>query len=881
MSITIGNQDVVNSPQRYKTITVSAINQADQQDRFLEQAELNQLRTYFNSGIKRLDVAIVLTNNAEGIVSRAANKIFVGGSPISYLDKSSLENLTIGSASFGETQGGFLDNLRSFFNSPGVVDKTPPGFKPINVTRYGNARMEKSLRDLDWFLRYTTYAIVAGDPNLLAINIRGLREIIENACSSAATVVALQEMRRAAIGSFINDVESQQLVNQYFSIILSEFIDPTPSDIVRKRLSRTTQGLKLPQIYASAAAVKARFVLKADSSSSEKKTVVKAVYRQIFERDITKAYSLSISDLESKVLNGQITIREFVRALGKSNLYRKQFFEPFINSRAIELAFRHFLGRAPSSREELRNYFGILSQGGLNALIETLVNSQEYTEYFGEETVPYLRGCGEEAQESRNFQLQLNLFNFSAPFRKKPQFLTLFSDYNNPIPDQHAYGNGNDPLEIQFGAIFPSNSKNVKESTSIVNKDVKRILIKRGYGIDNQISSPASVTKLPGSLGPVVFQQPSSGSDSSSAASIIKAIYLQIIGRDTYLGQRITTLETKFTNNEINVREFVRQLAKSNLFRSLYWTPFYVVKAIEYIHRRILGRPTYDRKEINKYFDIAAKQGFYALIDAMVNSAEYVQAFGENRVPYERYVTPKGLALRERKNSSNLALTLQRNQNSQTRYLSKFIELGTVSELRSTTTIGLRLKQGVTSKRFNTKVFQLQNGLNQTEISQVIKAAYLQIFERDITILKSGNEFVTLESRLRKGEISVKDFIQGLGQSELYRKEFYAPYPNTKVIEYGLKHFLGRAPLNQAEIRFYNKILAEKGLQKFVVEILTSDEYIEQFGQNTVPYRRFPTLPAANFPNTEKLYNKLVKQTVNPIIPSFKTVKPSLLLASK
>jgi phycobilisome core-membrane linker protein len=37
-----------------------------------------------------------------------------------------------------------------------------------------------------------------------------------------------------------------------------------------------------------------------------------------------------------------------------------------------------------------------------------------------------------------------------------------------------------------------------------------------------------------------------------------------------------------------------------------------------------------------------------------------------------------------------------------------------------------------------------------------------------------------------------------------------------------------------------------------------------------VPYRRYPTLPAANFPNTERLYNRLTKQDDSLVVPSFK-----------
>ena len=143
----------------------------------------------------------------------------------------------------------------------------------------------------------------------------------------------------------------------------------------------------------------------------------------LFRSDITKAYSQSISDLESKVKNGEISTKEFIRRLCSSPLYRSQFFTPYINSRALELAFKHILGRGPSSREEVQKYFSIVSSGGLKALVDALIDSDEYSDYFGEETVPYLRGLGQEAQECRNWGPQQDLFNYSAPFRKVPQFI--------------------------------------------------------------------------------------------------------------------------------------------------------------------------------------------------------------------------------------------------------------------------------------------------------------------------------------------------------------------------------------------------------------------------------------------------------------------------
>jgi phycobilisome core-membrane linker protein len=892
MTLKASGGSTVARPQLYKTVPLSNISQAEQQDRYLGNGELTELQTFFQSGQKRVAIAQILTQNSELIVSKAANRIFVGGSPMSFLERppepepamagsGRQESSALGNVTFVESSGGFgrgiIDSIKSLFLSPSS-GPVPPGFQAINIARYGPENTTKSLRDLSWFLRYLTYAIVAGDPSIIAVNVRGLREIIENACSSAATIVALREMKLAAQGYFSEDTEAKDIVNQYFDVLINEFIGPAPSDKVRESFSDDQQGLKLPQIYANAAETRQKFFLRSEQSSSEKQLAIKAAYRQIFERDITRAYGLYVSDLESKVKNGEISMREFVRRLGKSPLYRKQFYEPFINSRALELAFRHFLGRAPSSREEVQKYFDIISQGGLPAIVDALVDSEEYSDYFGEDTVPYLRGLGEEAQECRNWGPKAQLFNYSAPFRKVPQFITLYASYEQPLPDQHPYGRGNDPLEIQFGAIFPKETRNPKDAPAFFNKDTRRILVRQGPGIDNQLSNPGAVGKNPGSLGPKVFklsQIPGSGSNGGNGASvkytesstqnIIRACYRQVFGRELYEGQRLTVAEIKLENGDISMREFVRTLAKSNVFRKMYWSSLYICKAIEYIHRRLLGRPTYGRQEINSYFDICARQGFYALVDTIIDSDEYNKAFGEDTVPYERYLTPGGVALR----SNRVGSIGYKGKEVEKETKPRFVELGTAADMRTVPDIQFRANQGVSRKREQTKVFKLTNTYDKPALQTLIRAAYRQVFERDLEPYIIKNQFSRLESRLGNNEITVKEFIEELGCSQLYIKEFYTPYPNTQVIEFGTKHFLGRAPRDQKEIRMYNQILAQQGLKAFIRAMVGSMEYLEVFGEDTVPYRRFPTLPAANFPNTERLYNKLTKQDRELVVPSF------------
>jgi phycobilisome core-membrane linker protein len=701
MSVNASGGSPVANPQRYKSLPTSLISQAEQQDRSLKRSELDELLSFFKSGAKLLQIIDTLSQNANSIVSAGANRIFWGGNPMDYLEipvekvnlpgygKSvtlteatlareaaiardfkqlqmpSVVSATVGSNPISRFLGSLQDNLQGMLS--GDREPLPGGMKIINISRYGPVRMKRSMRDLAWFLRYITYAIAAGDTSILTVNARGLRGVIPEDVT-LATVVALKEMRWKSLSYFQRDDQANEIVKHYFDVLIEEYQVEKPPARIRQGVSNDQQGLQLPQSYWVSAESRPKLVMKPNMSATEKQAAIAAAYRQVFECDVTRAYGIALADLESKVKSGNISMKEFIRSLGKSRLYRKQFYEPYAISRVIELAFRHFLGRGLSSLEEFQDYFEIISQGGLPKLVDALVDSSEYADYFGEETVPYLRGWGQEAQECRNWGPQFDLFKYSAPVRKVPQFVTLFANYQQPLPNQHPYGTGNDPLEIQFGAIFLQETRNPAAQPAPFGKDNRRILISCGAsngnghtnsnGIGTVTSSSTKVFKLDRTAngngngnGKHVGQGASVSLSNYSVEAAIQAAYRQVFGRDVYLGQRLTTAEIKLKGGEINLREFVRQLGKSRVFRSMYWDSLYITKAIEYIHRRLLGRPTTGRSEMSRYYDLCARKGFYALIDEIVDSPEYLEAFGENTVPYERYVTPRGYAMRSLRES--------------------------------------------------------------------------------------------------------------------------------------------------------------------------------------------------------------------------------------
>jgi len=131
-------------------------------------------------------------------------------------------------------------------------------------------------------------------------------------------------------------------------------------------------------------------------SGEEIETLINAVYRQV----LGNAYVMESERLavpESQFKMGDMSVREFVRAVAKSALYRDRFFTNVPRYRYIELAYRHLLGRAPNSYDDMKMHSNILDAEGYDADIDSFIDSDEYQNTFGENFVPFLRGWKTEA----------------------------------------------------------------------------------------------------------------------------------------------------------------------------------------------------------------------------------------------------------------------------------------------------------------------------------------------------------------------------------------------------------------------------------------------------------------------------------------------------
>lgn len=161
----------------------SLIKNYDSTGRYLDRNALDSLKSYFASGTARVQAAAVINGNAAAIVKQAG--------------------------------------LRLFEDIPELIR---PGGNAYTTRRYAAC-----LRDMDYYLRYATYAIVAGNTDVLDERVLyGLRETYNSlGVPIAPTVIGVQIMK---------DIVKEQVAAT--GIEAGDFLDQ-PFDYITRELSET------------------------------------------------------------------------------------------------------------------------------------------------------------------------------------------------------------------------------------------------------------------------------------------------------------------------------------------------------------------------------------------------------------------------------------------------------------------------------------------------------------------------------------------------------------------------------------------------------------------------------------------------------------------
>ncbi|WP_341737818.1 phycobilisome linker polypeptide [Microcoleus sp. CAWBG640] len=150
--------------------------------------------------------------------------------------------------------------------------------------------------------------------------------------------------------------------------------------------------------------------LRPNYTKDDVEMVIRATYRQLLGNDYLMK-SERLKSAESLLQDGSLTVREFVRTVAKSELYKTKFFYSSFQTRTIELNYKHLLGRAIYDESEVVYHLDLYENKGYDADIDSYIDSVEYQESFGESIVPYYRGFdNQRGQKTVGFTRMFRLY---------------------------------------------------------------------------------------------------------------------------------------------------------------------------------------------------------------------------------------------------------------------------------------------------------------------------------------------------------------------------------------------------------------------------------------------------------------------------------------
>jgi len=155
-------------------LITSTINTFDVRAQYPDNDAMNKLEEYFKSGDTRAKASLAISANAKSIITKAVAKSLM------------------------------------------YTDITAPGGNMYTCRRYAAC-----IRDLEYFLRYATYAMLAGDPSILEERIlNGLRETYNSlGVPIGGTVRAVQAMKE--VTADLVGTEAGKEMGVYFDYISS------------------------------------------------------------------------------------------------------------------------------------------------------------------------------------------------------------------------------------------------------------------------------------------------------------------------------------------------------------------------------------------------------------------------------------------------------------------------------------------------------------------------------------------------------------------------------------------------------------------------------------------------------------------------------------
>jgi len=154
----------------------SIVNKYDLSGRYLDSEAMNTLDDYFKSGLDRIKIAEVINSNVSSIVKEASAKLY-------------------------EEQPELLR----------------PGGNSYTTRRYAAC-----LRDIEYYLRYSSYAIMAGNVNIIGERVLdGLRDTYNSLEVPIGPTIRSIQILQDVITEKTKDIDQLKITNEPFQYIIN------------------------------------------------------------------------------------------------------------------------------------------------------------------------------------------------------------------------------------------------------------------------------------------------------------------------------------------------------------------------------------------------------------------------------------------------------------------------------------------------------------------------------------------------------------------------------------------------------------------------------------------------------------------------------------
>ena len=409
-----------------------------------------------------------------------------------------------------------------------------------------------------------------------------------------------------------------------------------PASYSRTQCAKSEAALSSDQ-YRNQQQYATRSVLTA-SDHEAYQIAVAAAYRQVFG-NVQPMESERQLSAESQLQNGDITVREFVRRLALSDFYRARFFDAVSPHRAVELNFKHLLGRPPKNQAEVSSHVEIIATRGFQGEINSYLDSDEYFQLFGDDVVPYPTSWSSPAGQpqaafNRMAALEQNFAGSDTAIGSKSQLLTnLVKGYSLSIKI---------PSQV-YRSVTQSRGAAGQSIVGTARNMFDPVIRSTADGGDSApIRGDLYVGFGLGQREQEVFER-CQGDSAAQIAALVRAVYRQVLGNAHVMeSERNLKAESQFAEGRSSLREFIRAIALSPDYRRRFFENNAPYRFVELNFKHLLGRSPVSQAEVSHHIQLLANEGYEAEINSYIDCDEYQNRFGDNTVPYNRINTEVG-----------------------------------------------------------------------------------------------------------------------------------------------------------------------------------------------------------------------------------------------